>query len=217
MSFFALIVRSIVRCLPPLLQAACALVSSALRGRHRPRRDDRRHRATRIQSCLSVCLSVCLSACLSVCLSVIVPWVALGRGLNPKCRLARPPGAACVNARSCRQTVSATPLHDRRSIQVKFRATAQHRAARTADSREHRHRSTAKASSQPLRPTPLRKPTRLLRAALAAVAADCSTHSPRFAQVLLAGWLSPRAADCTSSGDLASHWTRQSSGETPAR
>jgi len=56
-----------------------------------------------------------------------------------------------------------------------------------------------------------------LRAALAAVAADCSTHSPRFAQALLAGWLSPRAADCTSSGDLASHWTRRSSGETPAR
>ena len=64
---------------------------------------------------------------------------------------------------------------------------------------------------------PLQKPTRLLRAALAAVAADCSTHSPRFAQALLAGWLSPRAADCTSSGDLASHWTRRSSGETPAR
>ena len=64
---------------------------------------------------------------------------------------------------------------------------------------------------------PLQKPTRLLRAALAAVAADCSTHSPRFAQALLVGWLSPRAADCTSSGDLASHWTRRSSGETPAR
>ena len=140
---------------------------------------------------------------------LIIPQVQRSETCAPSWRLA--------DAGACRHMVSATPLHHRRSIQIKFHATAQHRAARTADSREHRHRSTAKASSQPLRPTPLRKPTRLLWAALAAVAAECSAHSPRFAQALLAGWLSPRAADCTSSGDLASHWTRRSSGETPAR
>ena len=91
MSFFALIVRSIVRCLPPLLQAACALVSSALRGRHRPRRDDRRHRATRIQSCLSVCLSVCLPACLSVCLSVChSPMGGTGSWIKPQVQTCAP-------------------------------------------------------------------------------------------------------------------------------
>ena len=61
---------------------------------------------------------------------------------------------------AARQAVCATLLHQRcrSTIQVKFHATAQHRAARTADSRQHWHRSTAKACSQPLRPDRSRSP-----------------------------------------------------------
>ena len=81
---------------------------------------------------------------------LIIPQVQRSETCAPSWRLA--------DAGACRHMVSATPLHHRRSIQVKFHATAQHRAARTADSREHRHRSTAKASSQPLRPTRSRSP-----------------------------------------------------------